>query len=293
MKPEKYSLGLIGYPLEHSLSPRLHYAALAAMNVQGEYRLYTVPPFPGGAVALEYLIRDLRQDNIHGLNVTIPHKQNVIRFLDKFNPAASMIGAVNTIYLQAGYLQGENTDAPGFLADLAQVVDKNSVSGQRREAIVLGAGGSARAVVYALLEDGWQVIVAARRLTQAKELINRYRSTDLSDRLSATKLGKDELEKVASRIDLVVNTTPVGMWPHIDESPWPREMPLPSGAVVYDLIYNPPNTALLQAAQTDGLVVRNGLGMLIEQAALALERWTDVPVPRQPMWEAVPEFVNE
>ena len=113
-----------------------------------------------------------------------------------------------------------------------------------------------------------------------------------NQQLTALTLDASGLQALHSRVHLVVNATPVGMWPHVEGNPWPGDVALPPQAVVYDLVYNPPETALVRAARSAGLAARSGLGMLVEQAALALERWTGLPVPRQPMWEAVPEFAN-
>jgi shikimate dehydrogenase len=304
------SFGLIGYPLEHSLSPRLHGAALKSMHLDGEYQLYPVPPPPGGASGLEELVEKLRRGQLRGLNVTIPHKQNVMAYLDDFSPAAAAIGAANTLYMQEGRLVGDNTDAPGFAADLTRIFDELAPTGFLKRdrfephALVLGAGGSARAVVYALLMEGWRVTIAARRLEQAGELVTGFQTfvnkgqqpfvkdqpSNLGLRITPVDLHPDSIHNLQSKITLVVNATPVGMWPQIDASPWPSGLPLPDGALVYDLVYNPAETALLKAAYSAGLVRANGLGMLVEQAALALELWTGRSVPRRPMWEIVPEF---
>lgn len=298
MNESAFSLGLIGYPLEHSVSPRLHHAALATMGAAGEYRLYPIPPFPEGAPAMIRLLESMRLGEVHGLNVTIPHKQNVMGFLDEITPATRAIGAVNTVFLDGRRLCGENTDAPGFLADLAQLISGREAERTAGTALILGAGGSARAVVYALLQDGWQVMVAARRVVQAQELVGDIQDCDdislgpdVRDRISAHNLEHPTIEMIKSRSQLIVNTTPVGMWPHVEANPWPEDVTMPHAAMVYDLVYNPPETAFIHSARAAKLPARNGLGMLIEQAALALERWTGLPVPRTPMWESVPEYV--
>jgi shikimate dehydrogenase len=224
-------------------------------------------------------------------------------FLEDISPAAHAIGAVNTITLRGGRLRGDNTDAPGFLADLAQLGGLHGDDSEK-QALILGAGGSARAVAYGLLEAGWQVVVAARRLEQARGLVNSIQYSRVGDQLSvvdrrplmyaltAVTLDACGLGGLESPVHLVVNTTPVGMWPYVERNPWPESLELPQGAAVYDLVYNPPETRLLQAAHAGAHPARGGLGMLIEQAALALEHWTGLVVPRQPMWAAVPEFVQ-
>lgn len=159
-------LGLIGYPLGHSLSPKIHAAALKACGLEGQYSLF--PIAPEDKQGLKDLLARVRAGEITGLNVTIPHKQNVIEFMDELTPTTQAIGAVNTIYMRENKLIGDNTDAPGFLSDLKRV--SNSSFSIPHSALVLGAGGSARAVVYALANDGWNVTIAARKIEQAQHL---------------------------------------------------------------------------------------------------------------------------
>ena len=147
---------------------------------------------------------------------------------------------------------------------------------------MLGAGGSARAVCYALAGAGWEVTIAARRLEQAAALAASLGGT--AQGLKARLLDADSL---GGAFALMINSTPLGMFPHPEGSPWPEGLPLPAGAAVYDLVYNPPETALLAAARRAGLPAANGLGMLIEQAALAFEIWTGKAVPRQVLWNSV------
>jgi len=151
-------LGLIGYPLSHSLSPSLYEAAFTALALHGEYLLYPVAPGETGGLA--GLTKQIRAGEIQGLNVTIPHKQAIMPLLDELTLSAQAIGAVNTLFLKDGKLYGHNTDAPGFLTDQAKVLRNTSLE---KKALVLGAGGAARAVVYALLKDGWKVTLAVRR----------------------------------------------------------------------------------------------------------------------------------
>jgi shikimate dehydrogenase len=167
-----FKLGLIGYPLSHSLSPQIHTAALQSRGLKGDYSLF--PIHPEDKQGLEDLLSRIRSGEIHGLNVTIPHKQNVIPFLDELTDTAGSIGAVNTIYLRNDKLIGDNTDAPGFLADLKLLID-SAVFNFQPSALVLGAGGSARAVVYALVIGGWKVIQSLIKILRCPR-IERCRS---------------------------------------------------------------------------------------------------------------------
>ena len=278
-------LGLTGYPLGHSLSPRIHAAALDACGMQGEYALY--PIAPNDLYGLKQLLNKLRIGELHGLNVTIPHKQNVIEYLDELTPTAKAIGAVNTIYFREGKLLGENTDALGFITDLkhflaesqSKIENRKSKIVNLKSAIVLGAGGSARAVVYALLNDGWQVTIAARRIEQARQLALSF--PDYAVR--TIHLGDFGL----STFNLLVNTTPLGMTPGVDSSPLPEDFPFPPHACVYDLVYNPRVTKLVREARAQGLSATTGLGMLIEQAALAFEIWTGQNPSRDSLFRAL------
>lgn len=275
MIPENkmFHLGLIGWPLGHSLSPVMHNAALAAAGLEGDYHLYPIPTDEQGAILLAETLEKVRTGEINGLNVTIPHKQNVILLLDELSPAAKAIGAVNTILFREGKLIGENTDWIGFTNDLRDFLLENNTPSECN-AVVLGAGGSARAVVYALTQSGWQVTIAARRVEQASRLAADFAS-------SAVKVQSKILDKncVQPSTRLIVNTTPVGMSPHTSDSPWPAEAVFPSGAALYDLVYNPPETALMKAAEVRGLYTSNGLGMLAGQAARAFELWTGIDLP--------------
>lgn len=272
-------LGLAGYPLGHSLSPAIHMAALQSCGLEGNYSLFPVDP--QDKQGLKDLLQRVRAGEITGLNVTIPHKQNVIEFLDKLTSAAQAIGAVNTIYMRDGKLIGENTDAPGFLSDLKRFLTTKTPGHGGFNALVLGAGGSARAVVYALLNDGWTVSLCARRIEQAQQLTDSLANYQFSRSIPLRPITvyqlsnlQTNLHSLLSTLSLIVNTTPVGMAPNIDESPWPDNLPFPPRAAIYDLVYNPRETKIVKDARVQESPATTGLGMLIEQAALAFEIWT-------------------
>jgi shikimate dehydrogenase len=271
-------LGLIGFPVSHSLSPKIQNAALRSCGLEGEYSLY--PIVPEDMKSLEELLVRVRSGEITGLNVTIPHKQNVIPFLDELTPTAKAIGAVNTIYMKETRLIGDNTDAPGFLSDLKSFITTESQRHGDSEVLVLGAGGSARAVVYALLNDRWNVTLFARRMEQARQLAGSFTDHDLriTDDLSSIEV---------SNMSLIVNTTPVGMTPNIDRSPLPEHILLSRQTKIYDLVYNPRETKLVRDARAQGLQAVTGLGMLIEQAALAFQLWTRHTPSRETLYQAV------
>jgi shikimate dehydrogenase len=280
MKKPFISLGLAGYPLGHSYSPAMHNVALATSGIEGDYRMYPIPPSAAGNSGLEELIHSIRNGNLCGLNITIPYKQSVQNLVDRLTPLAAHIGAVNVLYMEDGKLVGDNTDCPAFLSDIDNSFHFEESSDHH--ALVLGAGGSARAVVYALHQEGWNVQIAARNENQAKILIASLGICNVQ----ALNLEKGELS-LLKEIHLVVNTTPVGMFPDSDRSPWPDGLLFPENAAVYDLIYNPSETRLMESARKAGLQAVNGLGMLVEQAALSFEIWTGMIAPRDVMRQSV------
>ena len=282
MSQGPYHLGLIGYPLGHSRSPQLHHAALRHYGLAGEYSLFPIPPLPEGEAQIVALLGRLRRGDLHGLNVTIPHKPSAVPHVDRLSEVARAVGAVNTLYLDGeGRLVGDNTDAPGFLEDVGRLPDL-----ERGIAIVLGAGGSARAVVYGLAREGWQVKLLARRVEQAAGLVEDLRALKEapSGSLECGRLDAETVGRYARECRLVVNTTPVGMYPNMDASPWPEGAPWPQAAGVYDLVYNPPETVFTRQARQAGLATRTGGGMLSAQAALAFACWTGQAPPFEVMY---------
>lgn len=289
---KEYHLGLIGFPIDHSLSPRLHCAALQASNLVGDYRLFPVPNLPEGEESLKSIIEKVRQGELDGVNITIPHKQNALSLVDELSSTVKAVGAMNTIYKNDNILYGENTDVAGFINDLNRVGLEKYDSPL---ALILGAGGTARAVSWGLLSEGWRVIILARRLEQAQQVVNWLSQIDHTvrlyedSRISAQRLESEAIRHLvnAESISLIVNTTPLGMTSHPRGVAWPVDIPFPQGATIYDLVYTPSETELIRLAHKVGLPAYNGLGMLIEQAALAFEIWTGIQAPRQAMWHSV------
>ncbi len=272
-------LGLIGYPVSHSLSPKIQNAALKACGLEGEYSLF--PIAPDDMQALKALLDRVRSGEMTGFNVTIPHKQNVIPLMDELTPTAKAIGAVNVIYMRENKLIGDNTDAPGFLVDLKKSLTTETLGHRELNALILGAGGSARAVIYALVNDGWKVTLASRRLEQAQRVASSFMNYEVQ------VLGYDQFILHLSSFILLVNTTPLGMTPNIDQSPLPENIVLAPHTKIYDLVYNPRETKLVRDAHAQGLQATTGLGMLIEQAALGFELWTGNKPPKDILFESV------
>jgi shikimate dehydrogenase len=272
--------GVIGWPVSHSLSPRMHNAAFAALGLDWAYVPLPVPPERLGEA-----VRGLVALGFAGANITVPHKQAVIPFLDGLTPIARAVGAVNTIVVRPdGSLLGDNTDGAGFVADLrTQTANRKS---QITQSLVIGAGGAARAVVYALAEGGATIKVANRTLKNARKLCQDIASAlpDAANRLQACQW-PDDLTRLAVEVDLIVNTTSLGLHEG-DPMPWDATVAFRPRQVVYDLIYNRP-TELLALARSQGATAIDGLGMLVHQGARAFELWTGQDAPVEVMAEAI------
>jgi shikimate dehydrogenase len=264
---------LLAYPAGHSLSPVMHDAAFAALGMAGRYLAWEVAP-RDLALAVERIRRD---PDLLGANVTVPHKEAVADLLDDLTPRATRLAAVNTIRREGERLIGDNTDAPGFAAALAET--GAALAGI--EALVLGAGGAARAVVAALLEAGASVLVHNRTPARAEALAGAWRDQGRVDAVSSS-----DLPGAVARCRLLVNTTTVGMSGGPSGSPLPAGV-LPRRAVVVDLVYRPRETPLLAAARAAGLTVQDGVPMLVHQGALAFEAWTGRRPPVSVMRRAV------
>lgn len=265
--------GLIGHPVAHSYSPAMHNAALAALGLNGVYVPFGVQP-----ENLVAAVAGLRALGIAGVNVTVPYKEAVIPHLDELAETAILYGAVNTIINRQGRLAGHNTDGPGFIKDLRE---DHGFEPSQGPALVLGAGGSARAVVMALAQAGCpEVAVVNRNRARAEELAKFVHSTTGFEVLVLQwDPGDRPLADFARRAALVVNCTPLGMSGKVQgDLPLPKGLP-GSGQLAYDLVYNPPVTRFLARATANGAAVANGLGMLLHQGVLSFEAWTGLAAP--------------
>jgi shikimate dehydrogenase len=265
------SVGLIGWPVAHSRSPAMHNAAFAALGLDWRYSLLPAP-----LDQLPAVVARIRSGELQGANVTIPHKQAVMSFLDEIDPAAQAAGAVNTIVKQAERLVGFNTDTLGFKRALLET----GMAVNDQPCAVLGAGGSARAVVQVLREMDAHITVYARDVDKARALHTDCRS-----------LGA--LAEIDPATQLIVNTTPVGLAPNVDASPWPAALPFPPQALIFDLLNNPPRTRLMQQAEQAGRRAVNGWNMLVYQGAAAFEKWTGLTPPIAVMKQALEQSVKD
>ena len=257
-------VGVIGWPIEHSLSPAMHNAAFKTLGMAWEYDKYAIPPD-----IIEQSLGEFRDAGFVGLNVTVPHKQAVMPFV-RPDEIARAVGAVNTIMFPNG--KATNTDVVGLIDDLAA----NGIKpGAGTRVVVLGAGGAARAAVYGLAEAGAHITIINRTPQKARELIDSLRVQALVGDASSV-----------SDAELIVNCTSAGMSPKIDESPLPDDAPLQKGVAVYDMVYRPAQTKLMRQVEAAGGRALGGLGMLARQGAAAFKLWTGVEPPVDAMLAA-------
>ena len=271
--------GIIGYPVEHSISPAFQQAALDHLGLDIRYERWETPPDHLGPRLLS-----IRRPGILGANVTVPHKENALRLMDETEEMAGRIGAVNTIVNRDGRLAGYNTDAPGFLRALVQ---DGGLDPRGKQAFILGAGGAARAVAFALLDEGAAGITICNRTdSRAEALAEAVRPQSSASpaevRVEVAPWGADPGEA-----DLIVNCTTVGL----RHGPTEGQCPLDPSRIrrevlVCDLVYNPVETPLLAAARKARARTLGGLPMLVYQGAIALELWTGRKPPIDVMFEA-------
>ena len=262
--------GVIGDPIEHTMSPVMHNAAFKELGLD-----YLYVPLRVKREELGKAVESVRALNIRGLNVTLPHKVAIISFLDELDPLARKIGAVNTIVNDDGVLTGYNTDATGFL----QALLERGVDPKEKKVVILGAGGASRAISFILAERGAHLVILNRllELDWAEELAQRI-SQVFAKEFKALELNEKNLEMVLEGADILINATSVGMSPDVDETPVPARLLKPA-LIVFDIVYNPIQTRLLKEAEAAGAQTIGGLDMLVWQGAIAFEKWTGQKAP--------------
>ena len=260
--------GIIGNPVSHSLSPAMHNAALADCGINGVYL-----PFP--APDIEAAVVGIRGLGIGGASVTIPHKEKVMELLDEVDSVAARIGAVNTIVRKGDRLVGMNTDWVGAVRALEEESEL-----ENRDVILLGAGGSARAIGFGLLERKANLVLCSRTESRGRSLANE---------LGCSWVSLSEPEKLTGNI--LVNATSVGMQPESTSTPFPGEL-LSRFQVVMDIVYAPLQTRLLREAEAAGCRIVNGLEMLLYQGVAQFELWTGEAAPVELMREALTDALG-
>lgn len=262
--------GIIGDPIEHSMSPVMHNAAFKKLGLD-----YLYVPLRVKREELGKAVESMRALNIRGVNVTLPHKVAIIPFLDELDPLAKKIGAVNTIVNDDGVLSGYNTDAIGFL----QALLDNGIKPEGKTVVILGAGGASRAISFILAERGAHLVILNRllELNWAEELAHQI-SQVFEKEVKPLELNEENLETVLDEADILINATSVGMSPNVDETPVPARL-LKPGLIVFDIVYNPIQTRLMKEAEAAGAQTIGGLDMFAWQGAIAFEKWTGQKAP--------------
>ncbi len=272
--------GIIGYPVKHSLSPLMQTAAFKTSSIDAVYVPFSVTP-----ENLEDAVEGIKALSISGVNVTVPHKERIVRLLDYLDDEAEFLEAVNTVKNEKGVLTGYNTDAGGFLDSLKEA----GIEVKGKKVTIIGAGGAAKAVGYALLKERVSFLnIVNRNFQKAKELGEKLGKMG---KVLVFPLKGTTIEVLLSDTDILVNTTSVGLKP---EDPFLFDYSkIPEKLTVIDIIYNPPETPLLKAAKEKGCKTLNGIGMLLHQGARAFKIWTGMEPPIEEMRKALMEGLND
>jgi len=261
-------IAIIGDPVERSLSPAMHNAAFEALHLNYAYMALRVP-----RGALEGAVATARVLKMAGMNVTHPHKINIISLLDKLDKSAELVGAVNTVKNNRGKLIGYNTDGAGAVRALES--EAGELAGRR--ILLLGAGGAARSIAFSLVKEGAELNIANRTTSRAKELTAAIKRS-LGTNVGIINLNRKELSETIKNTDIIINTTTVGMHPNVNRTLLTAHV-MHTGLIVNDIVYEPLQTRLLTEAKKAGARTVTGLGMLINQAALSFEIWTGRRAP--------------
>lgn len=277
-------IGLLGYPLGHSISPVMQNAAFESKNINNLYI-----PVEVKKEDLADVVKAMSKMNFAGFNVTIPYKIEVMNYLDEIDDLAKSIGAVNTVVIKDGKLKGYNTDGIGFLRSLEGEL---SLSVTGKNIFILGSGGAARAISMTLaMNKANRLYICNRTFERAEGLVRDINSKYGNVAISIPML-RQKMEEAITDAEILINATSVGTYPNIDEIPIDKEL-LNGNFAVCDVVYNPKKTKLLQEAEKLGCKTMSGLGMLIYQGAYAFEIWTGVKAPVETMFEAAEAFYNQ
>ena len=255
---------VIGNPIKHSKSPLMHNAALQKAGENGVYVAFDI-----ANDKLKEFIDGFKTMGIKGANVTIPHKENIMKYLDGLTKEAEIIGAVNTIYRDGDKLIGDNSDGKGFILSLMK---EGEFDPKDKKVVILGAGGASKAVTIKLADEGVKEIALYDLDEKKAEELVKYIQKMYGEKIKIERINKNDIEEKVKESNLLVNCTPIGMKESDPELV--SEEVFSRNHVVYDLIYNPERTKLLQGAERKGAKVVNGLGMLVYQGAISFERWT-------------------
>lgn len=274
-------LCVIGHPVEHSMSPTMWNPALQELELDYVYVAFDVHPD-----SLEKAINGIRSLGITGVNVTIPHKKAVIKYIDEVDPIALKIGAINTIKNERGILKARNTDAGGAKKSLLDI--GFDISG--KDILILGSGGVSRSIAYILAEEANKIVLTdliEERATSVASEIRDNMKVDIEGKLN----NRDNIEEYIKKADILINATPIGMYPKVDETPISKDL-LHDDLFVFDVVYNPLETRLMKEAAETGCVTLGGLDMLVNQGILAFEWWLNKKPNKDLMKNKIIEYLG-
>lgn len=279
-----YQLALIGYPIKHSLSPWIHTNFLEKAQLTGDYRIIEIKPEQSLAQQLD----DIKQQSINGFNVTVPYKQKIIPYLDKLDDEAKHIGAVNTVIYKNDQLVGYNTDGIGYVRSLEQAFPSLERQKEQKRLLILGAGGAARGIYYALMQAGYRFIDIGNRTRSSAEDIATLKMMSVHTNIKTLT----EAEEKLSEYDVIIQTTSVGMRPNEDHSIISLHQLKPQ-SIVSDIVYQPIETKFLTDAKSKGAYIHHGHTMLLYQAQYAFELWTNKRISLNDMDKQLKQILEE
>jgi shikimate dehydrogenase len=279
-------IGLLGHPIKQSYSPFIHNVTVELKKLDYIYLPFDVP-----AANLKNALKGMIALDIKGFNITIPHKENILQFMNDVSEEASIIGSVNTVVNDDGKLTGYNTDINGILETLNPF--KDDILG--REVSLIGAGGAARAVIYTLIRYFKPAVIhIVNRTEQRAEALKKYFSDKMKyDGIKTKELFPPDLVGIFSNSKLIINATPIGMYPGQDDIVTSLENSFVKDQIVFDLVYNPPQTKLLKLAASRGAIPLSGLKMLVHQAAKSFELWTNEEMPFDQIYKSLQLFIGD
>jgi shikimate dehydrogenase len=281
-------LGVIGRPLSHSISPKLHNTLSDYLGIDAVY-----VPLAVDEGNLKNAVNGLKALNFAGFNITIPYKSDMVLYVDEISEEAGLIGAVNTVKIINNKLYGYNTDVFGFVNSFKEEAKTDF---KNKKVVMIGAGGAAKAIALGVACDGAsKIIILNRSLNNAAQIAEIISSNispykEYPQCIECYELNDNEAIEILKQADIVINTTPLGMYPDVNRMPLTNGMEFSSNQIIYDVIYNPKKTRFMDQAEKKGCKIINGLGMLIYQGIKAYEIWMDLVVPDEIVKKIFSEF---
>ena len=278
-------VGVIGHPIKHTLSPIMHNYAYKNLNLD-----YVYLPFDISSIGLQDSLKGMVALGIRGFNVTIPHKERIIEYMDELSDSAKIVGAVNTVVNDNGKLIGYNTDVNGIIKTLEEF--KKNISG--KTVSVLGAGGAARSVIYTLINHFKvkKINIINRTVEKAESLKDYFSSKMLFEKIKTYELIPPDVTEILAKSKLIINASSIGMSPDNDDSPTTILESFNKNQIVFDIVYNPQKTKFLALAEEQGALTINGLKMFVEQGAKSFELWTSEMMPTNQILQLLSEKDN-